>query len=128
MNRTAILAVVLSLIASAAFVGCAKKKSDAKSGSAKTNDAPVNPALKDLPKEQQQALSKLSEADLKLVLAQKKCPVGGALGSMGTPVKVTHEDYPNEAIFVCCKGCTDEVKKDFKNILAKIKKKSAKTK
>lgn len=126
MKHAAILALALSLVT---FAGCAKKKSDSKTESDKSKSVAVNPLLKDLPEKQQVALSKLSEADLKLALAQKKCPVGGDLGSMGTPIKVEHEDFPNQPIFVCCEGCTNDVKKNFKDYLAKIaKQKNEKTK
>lgn len=126
MKHATILTVTLSL---ATFIGCGKKTSDAKTDAEKTKTVAVNPLLKDLPKEYQEPLSKLSDADLKLALAQKKCPVGGDLGSMGTPIKVEHKDFPNQPIFVCCEGCTKDVKKNFKEYLAKIdKQKNEKTK
>lgn len=119
------LALSLSLfgiIATGAFVGCAKK-SDSKTES-KTEAAPpadaVGLVLKDLPKDDQEALSKLSADDLKLALAQEKCPVGGQLGSMGKPIKVM---VKGQAVFVCCKGCVDPLKADPDKYLAMLKKK-----
>lgn len=121
MKAITTTAVALSLVAfvtAGMFIGC----SGAKTGDTKSTAGTTNPALKDLPKKQQEALAKLSESDLKLALAQKTCPVGGeALGSMGTPIKVTVKD--DQAIFVCCKGCIDTVKEDPEKYLAKIKQK-----
>lgn len=52
----------------------------------------------------QNALSKLTDADRKLVEAQRYCPVlqDSRLGSMGTPVKLVIE---GQLVFLCCSGC-----------------------
>ncbi|HUE75146.1 MAG TPA: efflux RND transporter periplasmic adaptor subunit [Pirellulaceae bacterium] len=64
-------------------------------------------------------LAKLSAADRKLVLAQKDCPITGEpLGSMGVPPKL---DVNGQRVFVCCAGCTPEVRKEPEKALAKIK-------
>ena len=104
---------ILSVVAAGLFVGCSNKKTG--DSGAKTGEA-----LKDRPKEQQEALSKLSSDDLKLALQQKICPVTDKpLGSMGTPIKVTVKD---QAVFVCCDGCVDSVKNEPDKYLAKLKK------
>lgn len=54
------------------------------------------------------ALAALSPADRELAERQKTCPVSGeALGSMGTPVKVTVE---GRDVFLCCAGCEGELR------------------
>jgi membrane fusion protein, copper/silver efflux system len=53
-------------------------------------------------------LAKLSPADRLLAETQRLCPVqpDTALGSMGPPIKMT---VKGQTVFVCCKGCVDEV-------------------
>jgi hypothetical protein len=59
-----------------------------------------------------------SDADQKLALEQKLCPVSGAhLGKMGTPIKVVLKDKP---VFLCCDSCEDEAKAKPDATLAKI--------
>ena len=49
---------------------------------------------------------------------QKICPVGGgALGSMGTPVKV---DVNGKPVFICCEGCEEPLLADPEKHLAKL--------
>ena len=70
--------------------------------------------------EMDEALADLSVADRKAVEAQKMCPVSDqALGSMGTPIKVTVD---GRDVFVCCAGCVDELKSKFAEYAAKIEK------
>ena len=65
-----------------------------------------------------EALAKLSEADRALAAKQKVCPVSGqALGSMGTPVKVT---VKGRDVLLCCQGCEDSIKNDPDKYLAKL--------
>jgi RND family efflux transporter MFP subunit len=53
-------------------------------------------------------LARLSPADRALAEAQKTCPIlGGPLGAMGVPVKVTVD---GKAVFLCCKGCESKAK------------------
>lgn len=59
----------------------------------------------------------LSDEDKALVAAQVFCPVGDELGSMGTPIKVMHED---KAVFLCCEGCRDSFLKEPEKYLAKL--------
>ena len=64
-------------------------------------------------------------ADQAAIRAQRKCAVANsALGSMGTPVKVT---VGNQSLFLCCKGCVAKVKKNpdfYFAEAAKLRKKS----
>jgi len=63
-------------------------------------------------------IEKLPEADRKLALAQRICPVTGtALGSMGVPVKIT---IRGQTVFLCCKGCVGKAKRDLDGTLKKI--------
>jgi hypothetical protein len=67
-----------------------------------------------------EAFAKLSREDREAAIAQKMCPVSDqALGSMGTPIKVTVE---GRDMFVCCAGCVDELKSKFAEYEAKIQK------
>ena len=63
-------------------------------------------------------IEQLPEADRKLALAQKLCPVtGAALGSMGVPVKIT---LRSQTVFLCCKGCMGKAKRDPDEMLRKL--------
>ena len=62
-------------------------------------------------------LAALTAEDLVLIQKQKKCPVGGPLGGMGTPVKMMVGD---RAIFLCCEHCREAVEKDPAKYLAKL--------
>jgi len=66
------------------------------------------------------ALGKLSEADRKLAVAQRLCPVmdDSRLGSMDVPVKVMIE---GQAVFLCCEGCKDTAMEKPKETLARVK-------
>jgi hypothetical protein len=65
-----------------------------------------------------EAFAKLDSGDQKAALAQKICPVTDqALGSMGTPIKVTVE---GRDVFVCCQGCVDKLKDKFDEYVAKL--------
>ena len=68
-----------------------------------------------------EALGKLAPADRALALRQKVCPVtGAALGSMGPPRAVVVE---GRTVFLCCKGCEAELRKDPAKYLAKLQEK-----
>ncbi len=55
-------------------------------------------------------LSEMSEPDRSAALKQAVCPVSReALGSMGTPVKVT---VGNRDVFLCCAGCEAQLRQD----------------
>lgn len=62
-------------------------------------------------------MAALSPEDQALVAAQKKCPVGGELGSMGTPVKV---DVDGRTVFICCEHCREPLLADPEKYLAKL--------
>jgi Cu(I)/Ag(I) efflux system membrane fusion protein len=63
-------------------------------------------------------VNQLPEADRKLALAQRSCPITGApLGSMGVPVKITLRGQP---VFLCCQGCVGKAKKDPDGTLRKV--------
>jgi hypothetical protein len=64
------------------------------------------------------ALGRLAPADRALAERQKVCPVTGErLGSMGVPHAVTVE---GRTVFLCCKGCEAEMRKDARKYLAKL--------
>lgn len=63
-------------------------------------------------------IEQLPEADRKLALAQRICPVTGlALGSMGVPIKTTLRD---QTVFLCCKGCLGKAKRSPDELLKKL--------
>jgi Cu(I)/Ag(I) efflux system membrane fusion protein len=63
-------------------------------------------------------IEQLPEADRKLALAQRICPVtGAALGSMGVPVKIT---LRGQTVFLCCKGCIGKAKRSPDEMLKKL--------
>lgn len=63
-------------------------------------------------------------ADQRAALAQKGCPVGeeeegkpNHLGSMGKPIK---QVVRGKTVFLCCKGCIEELSKDPEKYLSKL--------
>jgi len=63
-------------------------------------------------------LAQLPEADRRLALKQRVCPITGApLGAMGVPFKITLRGHP---VFLCCKGCAAQAKRDPDGTLKKI--------
>jgi hypothetical protein len=72
-------------------------------------------------------LAKLPEQDRKLAEAQKYCAVetDDRLGAMGIPVKILIKDQP---VFLCCKSCVDEARRDPDKTLARVKDLQAKAK
>ena len=96
-------------VGDAVFV-CCKSCTKSVTDKPETHFTKLDPRLKDHKPEQQVALMKLTDADRTLALKQKKCPVGGLLGSMGKPVKVEPpKGYTGDPVFVCCKGCTESI-------------------
>ncbi len=60
----------------------------------------------------------LDRSDSAGIARQKTCPVsGGALGSMGTPIKVLVGDQP---LYLCCKGCLGKFQKNPQYYLDKM--------
>jgi uncharacterized protein (TIGR03000 family) len=66
------------------------------------------------------ALAKLPAEDRKLAERQRYCPVqtDNPLGAMGPPVKVTIQGQP---VFLCCKDCVEQARKDPDKTLASLK-------
>jgi Cu(I)/Ag(I) efflux system membrane fusion protein len=65
-----------------------------------------------------EALQELPPEERKIALEQEICPISGAkLGSMGKPIKMTHQ---GETVFLCCQGCEATFKEDPDKYLAKI--------
>jgi hypothetical protein len=66
-------------------------------------------------------VKQLPAGEAEQALQQLVCPVSGEnLGSMGKPVKVTAE---GQTFFLCCKGCSSDVKENPAAVIAKLKKK-----
>ena len=64
------------------------------------------------------AMSQLSPEDREKAIAQKDCPVAdGPLGTMGVPIKVT---IKGRDVFLCCKGCQQELTENPAKYLAKL--------
>ena len=72
-------------------------------------------------------LAKLPEKDRKLAEAQKWCAVetDDRLGASGVPVKILIKDQP---VFLCCKSCIDQARKNPDQTLARVKELQAKAK
>lgn len=76
--------------------------------------------------EVQTNISKLTEEDRPLALAQGYCAVSKErLGSMGAPLKLVLNDQP---VFVCCKGCEKKAKSRPEKALATAEELKAKVK
>ena len=70
-------------------------------------------------------VEELAAGDRELALAQRLCPVGGEpLGAMGVPYKMT---VKGETVFLCCKGCEPDAKKEPEKVLKRIAELKAKT-
>jgi hypothetical protein len=66
----------------------------------------------------QKALSRLPPADQALAARQRLCPVTDQpLGSMGTPVSAV---VGGKTVFLCCKGCEQELKDNPEKYLSKL--------
>jgi hypothetical protein len=65
-------------------------------------------------------LAKLTPADRVAAEKQKNCPVTDEpLGSMGIPPKIS---VNGREVFICCKGCEDELLQNADTYLAKLPK------
>jgi membrane fusion protein, copper/silver efflux system len=65
-----------------------------------------------------EALSQLSASERALAIKQKFCPVTGEpLGSMGAPFGV---EISGRKVFLCCKGCEKEMRRDAARYLSKL--------
>jgi hypothetical protein len=112
-------------------------KPEAEKGSTATGDMPkapptieaplATPATKDdkasavsLTADEIAEIKKLPTSDAEQALQQLVCPVSGEhLGAMGVPLKVTAAD---QTFYLCCKGCSKEVKDNPAAVVAKLKK------
>jgi hypothetical protein len=66
----------------------------------------------------QASLAALSAADRELAVKQKICPVSdAALGSMGTPIKLS---VAGQDVFICCECCEQPLKDEPDKYLANI--------
>ncbi len=81
-------------------------------------DAQPEPTIAVLDADDLENIEQLPEADRKLAIAQRICPVTGtALGSMGVPIKTT---LRGQTVFLCCKGCIAKAKQHPDEILKKL--------
>ena len=70
--------------------------------------------------ETEEAVAELTAEEVALVEEQIFCPVGGKLGSMGTPVKVMVEGKP---VFICCEGCRGPLLDNPEKYMAELEEK-----
>ncbi len=117
LTRTSDFAITACALAAFGLAGCGGGSGPATSapsgGAAETPQAGAGVAEEDDSVAAQ--LAKLSADDRALAERQKKCPVGGELGSMGVPIKVM---VGERAVFICCEGCRKELLDDPDKYLA----------
>ena len=101
------------------------KKDEKKEGEPKKDDAPKTAGVT-LSAEEVAAIKELPEADQAAALAQKICPVQedddgkpNHLGAMGKPIKKV---IKGKTVYLCCKGCVEDLEKDPDKFLAKLAK------
>jgi hypothetical protein len=98
-----------------------KKDGESKEGE-KKDEAPKTASIS-LSEDEITQIKKLPEADQKLALAQAICLVNEEegkpvhLGAMGKPFKT---EVNGQTVFLCCKGCEGDLKKDPAKFLAKL--------
>lgn len=84
-------------------------------GDASRAAAPTRAVSVAEPSRESAALAKLAPADRRIVEEQKICPVTRkALGSMGTPVRVS---VSGRVVFLCCGGCQDALEENPRKYL-----------
>jgi len=121
----------VALALTTAFVGCGDPASTQSTTSAPASTKPDDAKKVDektvdskdvkLTDAELAGIKKLPEADQKLALEQKICPITNEhLGSMEEPVKVVLND---KTVFLCCDGCVKKAKADPTATLAKLGKK-----
>ena len=120
MSKSTFTLCGVTLVAIAiALAGCCKTADSPSLPVTSEKDSQHDHAM-DAHGEHAEALAELSAADRALIEKQKTCPVSGEpLGSMGKPYKVTVKD---RVVFLCCKGCEAEIKKNPEKYLAKLPK------
>src|SRR5262249_61423256 len=86
-----------------------------------TQSSPARPAAATPSLPTPTEFMKLSPADRELATRQKICPVTDEpLGSMGVPFKVVIDGLP---VFLCCDGCEDELRTNWKKYRDKVQRK-----
>jgi len=101
----AVLAIVISGV-----LGCAKAQSPP-AGADMNAESTDDPAA---------VLAKLDPVDRDVAIKQAVCPVSDhALGSMGAPIKMTHDGV---TVFLCCDSCQEAFERDPAAFVAKVKK------
>jgi Cu(I)/Ag(I) efflux system membrane fusion protein len=99
--------------AASTTAGPPPQKTEKNTGGEETRKPPAQLSADEL-----ENVNQLPDADRKLALAQRACPVTGApLGSMGVPVKIILRGQP---VFLCCQGCVAKAKKDPDGTLRKV--------
>ena len=128
------LSWLASIALAASFVGCdspapapstgaapAKADDGKKVDEKKADEKKVDIKDVKLTDDQLAEIKKLPEADQKVALEQKVCPISGDnLGDMGVPIKVTLKD---QTVLLCCGGCKKQALAEPEVTLAKIGKK-----
>jgi hypothetical protein len=116
MKRTSAL-LLAALLAAA---GCNEDKSTKAAQTTSTATATKTGAADSKEADKIKAnLAKLSSEDRALAEQQKLCPdTGEPLGSMGVPVKIMVKGEP---VFICCKGCAEDVRNNPDKTLEKVK-------
>lgn len=112
----------LSLLVPAAlvfpFVGCTKEQAPSQPVAVEKEVVEEVEVPEVSPSDVSEGLAELNDADRAAALAQKVCPVSGeALGSMGTPIKVT---VKGRDVFLCCEGCREKLEANPDEYLAKL--------
>jgi len=113
----------LNPAAASAYFGASGNGQGADASPAASRSSTTQSAAKKSPAltaAQLEQIDKLPPEDRELAVAQAFCPVTGEpLGSMGPPVKVIVEGEP---VFLCCKGCEQDVRENPEQMLAKVRK------
>jgi hypothetical protein len=112
--KDCICLVALVSVAGFVLIGCSSQPT---ANSAAAPDGP--PAQTSSGDSMPEGLVKLTDAERLAALKQAVCPVTGAkLGTMGQPPVITVNE---QAVFLCCAGCEEELRKDPEKYLAKLK-------
>ncbi len=125
MRRKLALHFIVPAVLAAAISGCGGGENPGRETAKDTNGKGAT-AAPDAGKaaDDQPGLQELDATDRKLAEQQKFCPkTGELLGSMGKPYKIV---LKGRAVFLCCDGCEEEVKKDPEKYLKILDDKLAK--
>jgi len=106
------------------LVGCAKENSGHAHGANDKSKVGDVAAAKVDEEKIKANLAKLSKEDKEAAEEQKYCAAEteNRLGAMGVPIKITLKDKDGKdaEVFLCCKGCEKEAKKDVAATLARV--------